>query len=131
MQIQHGMNARAYVPVSLQSERRKVGYGRCSLVKGTKTLAIKALYSGATTMRCYNSPCLSISRNIEFQTKSYAVIGVGYISVSIRAYLSTNRRWFTICSRENRQHGRKRIAVPGKYNVSQWEPSVRRMDDSD
>jgi hypothetical protein len=88
--MQHGINARAYVPVtgSLQPERGKVGHECCSLVKGTKTNTIKALYSGATrtTMRCYNSPCLSVSRNIEFQTKSYAVIGACYISVSICAY---------------------------------------------
>jgi hypothetical protein len=72
------MNARAYVLVSLQPERGKVGHKYCSLVKGTKTPAIEALCSGATTMRCYSSPYLSISRNIEFQTKSYAVIGVDY-----------------------------------------------------
>jgi hypothetical protein len=52
MHIQLGMNARAYVPVSLQPERGKVPVRHkcCSLVKGAKTPAIEALYSGATRM---------------------------------------------------------------------------------
>ena len=34
-------------------------------------------------MRCNNSPCLSISKNIEFQTKVIPNYRVGIISVSI------------------------------------------------
>ena len=58
--MQHGINAGAYVPVGLQPERGKVGHECCSLVKGTKTPTIKALYverppCGATIVRACQS----------------------------------------------------------------------------
>lgn len=71
--IQYGMNAGAYVPVSLQIERGEMGIGVVLSSREQKPPTIElieALYIGATTMRCHSGPCLPVSRNIGFHTMS-------------------------------------------------------------
>lgn len=79
----HNMNARAYVPVSLQPERGRLGYKCCSLVKGTKTPTIELCIMerppcGATIVRACQSVETSSSRQKVIRNHR-----VGIISVSI------------------------------------------------
>ncbi len=67
--IQDIMDARAYVPVSLQADERKWGVSFVVSPGEQMRPTTEALYSKVTIMRCYSVPCLSIRESIEFHTK--------------------------------------------------------------
>ena len=80
------MNARAYIPVSLQPERGNVGDEHSR----EQRHLVSKLYSGATTMwwwciQLVVDPYQSVAKSssIRSYTQAQAVIGAGYVSLFV------------------------------------------------